>query len=376
MLPFLRLCAAALAAGAVLAAPAAAQAPVPTPVAPADGATAQAGTPLSFTARGQGALVVRVARSPAVVDACGAIAEDGGRFDGTPVARRPDARAVHRPRRPRRGRVVLAGRRSGRAAAPGRCAASRWSGRARRRRPRPGHRRSARRRRRRAGCPSSRAPRSRCASARATTRCSSSRWARARRRSRAAASIALVRNSARRWRLDARGPSSASPAWATGTTTSASPPPSSREGALGTTTLLRQNYVRVRRVCAAAGCRTTRTPLGTRIVERDLALLPDVPWAQGPAHPTERGVRPRDRGPARARPLGRQPAPHPGRLPRHADGQGPWPGRVVALAERLALRRLRPAAAPARRAPSTSRRSPRRGHCITERVVEQTVVVR
>jgi hypothetical protein len=71
-----------LAAGDVLAAPAAAQAPLPTPVAPADGATAQAGTPLSFTARGQGALVVRVARSPAVVDACGAIAEDGGRFDG------------------------------------------------------------------------------------------------------------------------------------------------------------------------------------------------------------------------------------------------------------------------------------------------------
>ena len=70
MLPFLRLCTAVLAAGAVLAAPAAAQAPVPTPVAPADGATVQAGTPLSFTARGQGALVVRVARSPAVVDAC------------------------------------------------------------------------------------------------------------------------------------------------------------------------------------------------------------------------------------------------------------------------------------------------------------------
>ena len=35
-----------------------------------------------------------------------------------------------------------------------------------------------------------------------------------------------------------------------------------------------------------AGCRTTRTPAGTRVVERDLALLPDVPWAQGPAHPT------------------------------------------------------------------------------------------
>ncbi|HSS57840.1 MAG TPA: hypothetical protein VLK59_07510, partial [Solirubrobacteraceae bacterium] len=82
MLPVLRLCAAAFAAAAVLAAPAAAQAPVPTPVAPADGATAQAGTPLTFTARGQGVLVVRVARTPAAVDGCGAIAEDGGRFDG------------------------------------------------------------------------------------------------------------------------------------------------------------------------------------------------------------------------------------------------------------------------------------------------------
>ena len=84
MLPLLRLCAASLAAVAVLAAPAAAQAPVPTPVAPADGASAPAGTPLTFTARGQGALVARVARTPAVVDACGAIAEDGGRFDGSP----------------------------------------------------------------------------------------------------------------------------------------------------------------------------------------------------------------------------------------------------------------------------------------------------
>jgi hypothetical protein len=89
MLPFLRLCAAALAAAAVLAAPAAAQAPVPTPLAPADGATVEAGAPVTFTARGQGALVVRVARSPAVVDACGAIAEDGGRFHGTPTSADP-----------------------------------------------------------------------------------------------------------------------------------------------------------------------------------------------------------------------------------------------------------------------------------------------
>ena len=95
-----------------------------------------------------------------------------------------------------------------------------------------------------------------------------------------------MRNSARRWRLDARGPVKRVPRVGDGHDDVGFAAALVSQGALGTTTLLRQNYVRVRRVCAATGCRTTRTPLGTRVVERDLALLPDVPWAEGPAHPT------------------------------------------------------------------------------------------
>ena len=186
MLPVLRLCAAAFAAAAVLAAPAAAQAPVPTPVAPADGATAQAGTPLTFTARGQGVLVVRVARTPAAVDGCGAIAEDGGRFDGAPSPGDPTLVQFTAPAGLAAGewfwqvgdpadcsagpvrRITVAGSGATAPATPGTPAVTPTPAAAGR-------------------CRSSRAPRSRRASAPATTRCSSLRWARARPRSRAAA---------------------------------------------------------------------------------------------------------------------------------------------------------------------------------------------
>ena len=376
MLPFLRLCAAALAAAAVLAAPAAAQAPVPAPVAPADGATAQAGTPLTFTARGQGALVVRVARSPAVVDACGAIAEDGGRLDGTPSPADPTLVQFTAPA------GLAAGEWFWQVGDPANCSAgpvrritvvgsgATGAGHARH------ARRSARRRRRRAALPKlARAPiPSRIGTSNhallvlalgeGSPSVSRSRF------------VTLVRNSARRWRLDARGPVKRVPRLGDAHDDVGFAAALVSEGALGTTTLLRQNYVRVRRVCAAArlphdahaGRHARRRARPRAAARRALGA--------GARAPDRRRVRPRDRDPARARPLGGQPAPHPGRLPRHADGQGPRPGRVVALAERLALRRLRLRPAPARRARSTSRRSPRRGRCITERVVEQTVVVR
>ena len=96
-----------------------------------------------------------------------------------------------------------------------------------------------------------------------------------------------MRNSARRWRLDARGPVKRVPRLGDAHNDVGFAAALVSQGALGTTTLLRQNYVRVRRVCVASGCRSMRTPAGSRVVERDLALLPDVPWAQGPAHPTE-----------------------------------------------------------------------------------------
>lgn len=285
MLPVLRLCAAAFAAAAVLAAPAAAQAPVPTPVAPADGATAQAGTPLTFTARGQGVLVVRVARTPAAVDGCGAIAEDGGRFDGAPSPGDPTLVQFTAPAGLAAGewfwqvgdpadcsagpvrRITITGSGATTPATPGTPAVT----------PTP--------------APTGALPK--LARAPIPSRIGTSNHALlvlalgegspSVSRSRL---TALVRNSARRWRLDARGPVKRVPRVGDGHDDVGFAAALVSQGALGTTTLLRQNYVRVRRVCAATGCRTTRTPLGTRVVERDLALLPDVPWAEGPAHPT------------------------------------------------------------------------------------------
>ena len=375
MLPSLRLCAAALAAGAVLAAPAAAQAPVPAPVAPADGATVQAGAPLTFTARGQGALVVRVARSPAVVDGCGAIAEDGGRLDGTPSPARPDARAVHRARGPRRRRVVLAGRQPGGLQRRARCGASRSPGRGATTPATPGTPAVS-------PTPSPAGALPKLARAPIPSRIGTSNHALlvlalgegspSVSRSRLSRSCATA-PAAGAWMPAAR--SSASPAWATGTTTSASPPPSSPQGALGTTTLLRQNYVRVRRVCAASGCRTMRTPAGSRVVERDLALLPDVPWAQGPAHPTgeeydletvvlhELG---HWAGNLRHTPVGCHDTPMVKGL-----GPGEW-WRSPSDWHYDACARPAPAPASALDVPSLT--APPR--LITERVVEQTVVVR
>jgi hypothetical protein len=286
MLPFLRPCAAAFAAAAVLAAPASAQAPVPTPVAPADGATVQAGAPLTFTARGQGALVVRVARSPAVVDACGAIAEDGGRLDGTASPADPSLVQFTAPAGIAAGewfwqvgnptdcsagpvrRIVAEGSSEAPTtpAAPGKPAVS----------PKPSP----------AGTlpKLSRAPiPSRIgASNHALLVLTLGEGSPSVSRSRF---VALVRNSARRWRLDPRGPVKRVPRVGDGHNDVGFAASLVSQGALGTTTLLRQNYVRVRRVCAASGCRMTHTPAGSRVVERDLALLPDVPWAQGPAHP-------------------------------------------------------------------------------------------
>jgi hypothetical protein len=289
MLPFARLCAAALAVAAVLAAPAAAQAPAPTPVAPADGATVPAGTPVTFTARGDGALVVRIARSPAV-DGCGAIAEDGGRLDGTPSPADPSLVQFTAPAGLAAGdwfwqvgnpadcsagpvrRIAADGSSAAPTApsdpaAPGKPAVS----------PTPS--------------PAGTLPK--LARAPIPSRIGSSNHALlvlalgegspSVSRSRF---VALVRNSARRWRLDARGPVKRVPRLGDAHNDVGFAAALVSKGALGTTTLLRQNYVRVRRVCAASGCRTMRTPAGSRVVERDLALLPDVPWAQGPAHPT------------------------------------------------------------------------------------------
>ncbi len=58
-------------------------------------------------------------------------------------------------------------------------------------------------------------------------------------------------------------------------------------GALGLTTIYRVVRYRVTRRCGPGGCVVVGPPrrLGTRVVERDVALDPSVPWQRGPAHP-------------------------------------------------------------------------------------------
>jgi hypothetical protein len=288
MLPFLRLCAAALAAAAVLAAPAAAQAPVPTPLAPADGATVQTGAPVTFTARGQGGLVVRIARSPAVVDACGAIGEDGGRLAGTPTPSDPTLVQFAAPA------GLAAGEWFWQVGNPADCSAGpvwRITATGTAATPTPTTPATPGQPKAKPTAPAVTLPK--LSRALIPSRIGKTNHAllvlalgegsESVTRSRF---VTLVRNSARRWRLDARGPVKRVPRLGDAHNDVGFAAALVSEGALGTTTLLRQNYVRVRRVCAAGGCRTTRTPVGTRVVERDLALLPDVPWAQGPAHPT------------------------------------------------------------------------------------------
>jgi hypothetical protein len=275
-----RLPAAALAAFALLAAPAAAQAPAPTPVAPIDSTKVQAGASVTFTARGQGALVVHVSASPAPVDGCGAIGDDGGRFGGgaSPedptlvrftatgglaagewywqVASPSDCTAGPVRRIVADGTVVAP-------AAPAQPAAPATT-----RTPHLAH---------------AAIPRRIGTSNHAQLVLALGTGSPAVPRSRF---IALVRNSARRWGLEARGPVDRVPRVGDGHSDVGFAGALVSPGALATTMLLRERYVRVHQVCSAAGCRTTRSPAGSRVVERDLALRPDVPWAPGPAYPT------------------------------------------------------------------------------------------
>ena len=287
MLPSLRLCAAALAAAFVLAVPAGAQADAPTPVTPGDGATVQAGALVSFSAYGQGALVVRIARSPAVVDGCGAIAEDGGRLDGTPSPAGASPVQFTAPAGLAAGEWFWqVGNPTDCTAGPVRRITAQGSGQAPATPATPAKPAVG-------PAPSATGALPKLARNPIPLRIGASNHALlvlalgegspsvARSRF-----VALVRNSAQRWRLDPRGPVKRIPRLGDAHNDVGFAARLVSRGALGTTTVLRQNYVRVQRVCAASGCRTMRTPAGSRIVERDLALLPDVPWAQGPAHPS------------------------------------------------------------------------------------------
>ena len=349
MLPSLRLSSAALAAVVVLAAPAGAQARRAGAGGPGRRHTVQAGAPLTFTARGR-------ARSSS--------ASPGRPQWSTAAAPSPRTAGASTARRRRRARRLV------QFTAPAGLAAGEWfwqvgnpadctagPGPAHRgRRIEPGADDAA-------GRPARPAGRRRRDAAQALAhpdpvahRHEQPRPARPGARRGLALGLAQPLRHARAQQRAALAPgcraarSSASPAWATRTTTSASPPGSSRRARWAPPPCCARTTCASGRVCAASGCRTMRTPAGSRIVERDLALLPDVPWAQGPAHPSAEEYDLETvilhelghwAGNLRHTPVG---------LSRHADGQGPRPRRVVALAHRLALRRLREARPRRRRA--------------------------
>jgi len=268
----------------LLALPSAADAAVPTLVAPADDATVES-TAVRFLARGDAGLVLSVSRTPATVDACGTIAADAARELGTSDAADPTLQSfavtggladgvyfwqVGVPDAcepsPVRRLVVVAGAPGGDPADPGDPAL-------------PGTPAGPEA----PGLSTELIPRAIGATNRTafaiavgegSPRVSRSRF------------LTLVRNSARRWRLSSRGTVIRVPRAGDGRADIGFRADYVPAGALGVTITLKRTKYRVRRVCGGSGCRTFRTRLGSRVVDRDLVLRPELPWAPGPAHPT------------------------------------------------------------------------------------------
>lgn len=99
--------------------------------------------------------------------------------------------------------------------------------------------------------------------------------------------VALAARSGRRWGLRPLGTTRRRAGVRDGVSVvgfSESVPPR----ALGVTTAYRVARYRALRRCGPAGCRTVGRPrlIDVRVVERDVALNPDVPWQRGPAHPS------------------------------------------------------------------------------------------
>jgi len=99
--------------------------------------------------------------------------------------------------------------------------------------------------------------------------------------------VALAARSGRRWGLRPRGTTNRLAGVRDGVDVvgfSGAVP----SGALGVTTAYRVARYRVVRRCGRSGCANVGRPrfIGTRIVERDVALDPDAPWQRGPAHPS------------------------------------------------------------------------------------------
>jgi hypothetical protein len=260
--------------------PAAAQNASPVSLVPADGTTIDADAFPPFTARGDGALAVRLARTPGVLDRCTPVSGNVVEVPGTPTAADPTLQAFVLPatlapglwywqvvrRSPcAHGEIrkvtVTAGSGSGvepelpsapaapdalprlsRAHIPLRIGASNH----------------ARMTLALGGVP------------RGVTR---TRFA------------TLVRNSAARWRLGLRGPADRVPALRDGHSDVGFNSALVPSQALGITIVQTRTRVRVHYRCVAGRCTTSRQVGPTQVVERDVAFRADVPWEPGPAHP-------------------------------------------------------------------------------------------
>ena len=97
--------------------------------------------------------------------------------------------------------------------------------------------------------------------------------------------VTLARNSAARWRIGLRGPANRVPALRDGHSDIGFNPALVPSQALGITIIQTRTRVRIHYRCIAGRCTTSREVGPTQVVERDVAFRTDVPWEAGPAHP-------------------------------------------------------------------------------------------
>ena len=273
-----RIAALAVVLAALASAPASAQAAAPASLAPADGATIDADAFPPFSARGDGALTVRLARTASALDTCTPATGNVVEIAGTPTAGDPTLQTF----------VVPA------ALAPGL-----WYWQAVRRSPcahgavrqvtvTPGSEDGPEL----PSAPEAPATLPQISHTSIPSRIGTSNHAQM---SLALGNIpagvtrarfsTLVRNSAARWRLGVHGPTNRIPALRDGHSDIGFNPALVPAGALGITIVQTRTRVYVRTRCIAGHCTQTRRYGPTTVGERDVAFRSDVPWEAGPAHP-------------------------------------------------------------------------------------------
>ena len=263
---------------AIACAPAAAQSAPPASLSPADGVTIDPAAFPPFTARGEGALVVRLARTPTALGACTSAPGDIVQVPGTPTTGDAAIQTfvlpssldpgawywqVVRSNTCARGEVRRLTVASGSETAPMHPSAPQSP--------------AALPRLSRAHIPlrigTSNHAQMVLATAGVPPGVSRARFA------------TLARNSAARWRIGLRGPANRVPILRDGHSDIGFNAALVPSPALGVTIIQTRTRVRIHYRCVAGRCTTSRQVGPTEIVERDVAFRTDVPWEAGPAHP-------------------------------------------------------------------------------------------